>query len=150
MPQIFQQPQQPTPATTEYISVIPETQMPASQVIQPAQQNKVAMKGHQQQQTRGQPTSFLVADNLQAGPSRPITITLTLAKHSTYHHLPLLQAMEVNTAYQDSQAPSEIFNLCRATNRLTHCSHFSPLDTQPLATSPPTTTAQQELQQPPA
>ena len=65
--QIFQQPQQPAPAAREYILTIPETQIPASQVIQPAQQSKVATKG-QQQQSRGQQTSFIVVDNRQAGP----------------------------------------------------------------------------------
>ena len=67
-------------AEREYILTIPETQMPASQVIQPAQQSQVATKG-QQQQTRGQPTSFLVIDNQQAVPSRPLTFTLMLMKH---------------------------------------------------------------------
>ena len=62
VPQTFQQLQQPTPAARVYIVTIPETQMPASQVIQPTQQNRVVTKG-QQQQPRGQPTSFLVVDD---------------------------------------------------------------------------------------
>ena len=49
--QTFQQPQQPAPATREYILIIPETQMPASQVIQ------------------------------QTGASRPLTFTLKPMKH---------------------------------------------------------------------
>ena len=56
--------------------------MPSSQVIQPVQQSQVATKG-QQQQSRGQPTSFVVIDNPQAGPSRPVTFTLTSTKHFT-------------------------------------------------------------------
>ena len=42
VPQTFQQPQQPEPAARKYILTIPETQMPASQVIQPTQQSQVA------------------------------------------------------------------------------------------------------------
>ena len=37
VPHTFQQPQQPAPGTREYILTIPETQMLASQVIQPTQ-----------------------------------------------------------------------------------------------------------------
>ena len=55
VPQTFQQPQQPAPAAREYILTIPETPMPASRVIQPAQQIQMATKG--QQQPRGKPTS---------------------------------------------------------------------------------------------
>ena len=47
--------------------------MPASQVIQQAQQSQVAL--------RGQPTSFVIVDDHQPGPSRPFTFTLTPAKH---------------------------------------------------------------------
>ena len=36
VPQTIEQPQQPAPATREYIYAIQETQMPASQVIEPA------------------------------------------------------------------------------------------------------------------
>ena len=57
LPRTFQQPQQ-APAAREYSLTIPEMQMPASQVIQPS----VATK-EQQQQTRGQPTSFIVVDD---------------------------------------------------------------------------------------
>ena len=67
VPQTFQQPQQPAPAAREYILIIPETQIPPSQVIQTAQQSQMASKG-QQQQSRRQPTSFLVIDNKQPGP----------------------------------------------------------------------------------
>ena len=45
VPQTFQQPLQPAPAAREYILIIPDTQMPASQVIQPAQQSQLATKG---------------------------------------------------------------------------------------------------------
>ena len=57
VPLIFQQPQQAVPAAREYILTIQETRMPASQVIQPAQQRHVATK-EQQQQPRGQPLPF--------------------------------------------------------------------------------------------
>ena len=56
VPETFQQPQQPAPAAREYILTITETQIPSSQVIQPAQQSKVASEG-QHQQSRGQLTS---------------------------------------------------------------------------------------------
>ena len=80
------QPQQQTlhnqqPTAREYILTIPETQIPTSKVIQPTQKSYVATKGQQQQQTRGQSTSFLVIDNQQAGPLRPLKYTLTLIKH---------------------------------------------------------------------
>ena len=78
MPQTFLQPQQPAPAAREYILTIPETQMPSSQVVQPAQQSQVASKG--QQQSRVQQTSFLVIDDQQAGPSQPLTFTLMPVK----------------------------------------------------------------------
>ena len=63
----------------EYILTIPQTQMPAGQVIQPAQQSQVTTKG--QQQPRGQLTSFIVVDDQQPGPSRPLTFTLTPTKY---------------------------------------------------------------------
>ena len=44
VPQTFQQLQQPAPAAKEYILTIPETQMPASHVIQPAQQSQMVKK----------------------------------------------------------------------------------------------------------
>ena len=53
--------------------------MPASQVIQPAQQSQVATKG--QQQFSVQPTSVIVVDDQQPGPSRPLTFTMTPMKH---------------------------------------------------------------------
>ena len=81
VPHTFQQPQQPAPAARECILTIPETGMPSSQVIQPTQQSQVASK-IQQQQFRGQPTSFIVVDDQQqAGPSRPFMFTLTPTKH---------------------------------------------------------------------
>ena len=53
--------------------------MPGSQIIQPAQQGQVTPR--EQQLPRGQPTSFIVVDNQQSRPSRPLTFTLTLMKH---------------------------------------------------------------------
>ena len=80
VPQTFQQPQQPAPVAVEYIITIPETQMSLSQVIHTTQQSKVASKG-QEQQSQGQPTSFLGVDDQQAGPSSPLTFTVTPMKH---------------------------------------------------------------------
>ena len=56
----------------------PGTQMPSSQVIQPAQQSQVSSKG-QQQQSRGQLTSIVVFvfDGPQTGRSRPLAFTWT-------------------------------------------------------------------------
>ena len=51
----------PAPAAGEYILTIPDTQIPASQVIQPTQQSQVATKG--QQKPRGQPTSLIVVND---------------------------------------------------------------------------------------
>ena len=84
VPQTFQHPQQPAPPASEYTLTIPETQMPSSQNIQPAQQSQVASKG-EQQHSRGQLTSFLVVDDQQqAGPSRPLTFILRPTKHSRH------------------------------------------------------------------
>ena len=54
--------------------------MPSSQVIQPAQQNQVPSK-RQQQQSRGQLTSFLVIHDQQAGSSKPLRFKLTSTKY---------------------------------------------------------------------
>ena len=89
-------PQQPTPAARECILTITETQMPASQVIQSSRQSQVATKG-QQQISRGQSHSFLVVDNQQAGPSRPLTFTLTVMKH--FNPSSVASANKVNTTY---------------------------------------------------
>ena len=62
-----------------------------------------------QLQPRGQPTSFIV-DHQQAGPSRPLTFTLTPAKHFNPHQLPPPQAKKVNTTYQDSLASLGIYS----------------------------------------
>ena len=51
----------PAVSAREYILTIPETQMLASQVIQPVQQSKVVSRG--QQQPRGQQTSYLDVDD---------------------------------------------------------------------------------------
>ena len=116
MPHTFQQPQQPAPAARAYILTIPETQIPSRQVIQPAQQSKVASKG-QQQQSRGKPTSFIDIDDQQVGPSaRPLRFTLGSMKHfnppsTTAIPPPQLQVKKANTTYQDFQAFSEIFSL---------------------------------------
>ena len=53
--------------------------MPSTQVIQTPQLSQVLTKG-QQQQSRRQPNSFLVVDDQQDGPSRPLTFTLTQAR----------------------------------------------------------------------
>ena len=78
VPQTFQQPQQPS-VHRESILTIPENQITASQCIQPIQQSQVATKG-QLQQSRGQPTSFLVVDDHQVAPSRSFTFALTPMK----------------------------------------------------------------------
>ena len=78
MPKTFQQPPQPAQGAREYILSIIEIQMAASQIIQPAQQSQMATKG--QQQRRGKLMSFVVVDDQQAGPSRPLTFTLTQPK----------------------------------------------------------------------
>ena len=124
--------------------------MPASQVIQTAQQSQVVTKG-QQQQSRGQSVSFVVADNQQAGPSRPLTFTLTPMKQFN----PLSVVSAPGAESHDSMSglsrffwnlPSSFFG-----NILSVLSYqqigtpqlFSP-DTQTQAASPQTTTAQQQ------
>ena len=82
--------------------------MTASQSIQPTLQSQVATKG-QQQQSRGQPISFLVIDDQQAEPSRPLTFTLTSKKHFNPPSVASATSEENNTTYQDSQASLEIY-----------------------------------------
>ena len=53
--------------------------MQASQAMEPAQQSQVATK--EQQQPRGQPTSFVVVDDQQPGCSRQLTFTLAQTKY---------------------------------------------------------------------
>ena len=79
VPQTLQQPKQPAPAAKEYILHIPETQMPACQAIQPAQQSQVAQT--EQQQPRGQQSSYLVVDKQQQGTSRQLHITISQRQH---------------------------------------------------------------------
>ena len=93
LPQTFQQ--LPAPTAKEYILTIPETQTSTSQVIQPP----VASKG-QQQQTRVQPTFYIVIDDQQAGSSRPLTFT-DADEASTIHQLPQLQAKKASLTFQD-------------------------------------------------
>ena len=89
VPQTFQPPRQDASAAREYILTMPETQIPTSQVIQPAQQSQMVTKG-QQQKLRGQLTSFLVVDDQQARPSSMLTFTLTPMKH--FHPLSVTSA----------------------------------------------------------
>ena len=134
----FEQPQESTPAAREYIITIPETQMPARQAIQTAQQTQVATKG--QQQPRGQPTSFLVVDNQQAGPSRLLTFTLTLTK-------------QFNPLSDASATGKKVFgNLLSVLSyqQIDKLQPFSPPYLQTQATSLPNTTAQQQHHQQPA
>ena len=74
--------------------------MPASHIIQPAQQSQVAPRG--QQQPRRQLTLFAVVDYQRAGPSGPFIFTLSLMKQ--FSPLSVASAIdgEVYTTYQDS------------------------------------------------
>ena len=148
MPQTFQQPQQPTSAAREYISSIKETQMPASQVIQLTQQSQVATKGWQQQ-SRRQSISFLVIDDQQAGPSRPVTFTLTPTKH--FNPPSVASATGEESEHNKSGLSSFFGNLqsVMSYQQIDTLQPFSPANTPAPATSPPTTSAsQQEHQQP--
>ena len=119
--------------------------MPSCQVIQPTQQSQVASKG-QQQQSRGQQTSFLVTDNQQAGPSRPFTFTLALMKH--FKPPPVASATGEGSQHNISGL-SSFFGILQSV--MSYQQPFSPADTPAPAASPPTTiTSQQEHQQPPA
>ena len=121
LPQTFQQPQQPALAARKYMLTIPEPQMPSNQIIQPTEQGQVATKG-QQQQSRGQPTSFLVIDDQQAGPSRPLMDFFSPPFNPP--SVTLLQVKKVNTTYLDSQNSLGIYLQGCATNALTYCSCF--------------------------
>ena len=103
----FEQPLQPAPAAREYILTIPETQMPSSWVIKPPQQSQAIGKG-QKQQSIGHLTSFLVSDDQQAGPSRPLIFTFMPMKHFNYPTVASATGEECHiTTYQDLQASSE-------------------------------------------
>ena len=132
--QTFQQPQQPAP----------ETQVRASQVIQTTQ---MATQG-QQQQPRGQLTSFLVVDDQQAGPSRPLTCTLTPMKQ--FNPPSVASATGEESQYNISGLSGFFWNFpsVLSYHQVNTLQLFSKLDLQSQATSPPTTTAQQHHQQP--
>ena len=122
VPQTFQHPQQPAPAAREYILTIPESHMPVSPVFQPIQQIQVAAKG--QQQPSGQTISFLVVDDLQARPSRPLTFTLTPTKH---FNLPSVASVTGKESQQNiSGLPSFFGNLqsVMSYQPSIHSSHF--------------------------
>ena len=118
--------------------------MPASQVTQLAQQSQAATKI--QQQPRGQPTSFLVTDNQQAGylltdpsktPDNPPSVASAIGKesqHSISRFSRFFTKLQSVMSYQQIHTPQT----------------FSPSDMHPQATSPPTTTAQQEPQHQPS
>ena len=108
----------------------------------------MASKG-QQQQSRGQPTSFIVVDDQQAGPSRPLTFTLTLKKH--FNPLSVASATGEESQHNISGLSSFFRNLQSVVSyqQIDTPQPFSPVDTLAPATSPPTNTAsQQEHQQP--
>ena len=109
----------------------------------------MAIKG-QQQQSRGQPKSFLVVDHQQAGPSRPLTFTLMPMKH--FKHLSIDSATDKETQHNISGLSSFLGNIPSVLSyqQIDTLQPFSPADTQPLAASPPTiTVSQQEHQQQP-
>ena len=125
--------------------------MPASQVIQPAQQSQMTSK-EQQQQSRGKPTSFLVIDDQQeAGLSRPLTFTLTLAK---YFNPPSVASATGAESQNNISGLSSFFENLQSVmsyQQIDTLQPFSPAHTPAPATSLLTTTAsQQEHQQPPA
>ena len=122
--------------------------MPSSQVIQPAQQNQVASKG-QQQQSIGQPTSFLVIDDQQAGSSRLLTFTLTQTKH---FNPPSVAATGEESQHNISGLSSFFGNISSVLSyqQIDTPQLFSRADTPAPAASPlTTTTSQQEHQQTP-
>ena len=124
--------------------------MPSSQVIQPTQQSQVATKG-QQQQSRGQPTSFLVIDNQQAGPSRPLRFTLMPMKH---FNLPSVASATGKESQHNISGLSSFFGNLQSVmsyQQIDTPQPFSPANMLAPAASPPTTsTSQQKHQQPPA
>ena len=99
VPKTFQQLQQPAPAAREYILTIPETQITASQAIQPAQQSQVQPKDRSNPEVID---DFLVIDDQQVGPLRPLAFTLTQKKHFNPPSVASAQANKVNTTYQDT------------------------------------------------
>ena len=119
--------------------------MPVSQVIQPTQQSQVATKG-QQQQSRGQLTSFLDVDGQQSGPSIPLTFTLTPTKD---FNPPSIASFTGKESQHNISRLSSFFGnipsvLCY--QQIDKLQPFSPADRQPPAASPPTTASQQEHQ----
>ena len=123
--------------------------MPSSLFIVPAQQRQVAGKV-QQQQSRGQLTSFLVIDDQQAGPLRPLTVTLMPSKH--FNPPSVASATGEESQHNISGFSSFFGNLqsVMSNQQSDTPQPFSPADTPAPATSPTTTTtSQQEHQQAP-
>ena len=84
----------------EYIMTIPKTQMPASQVIKPAQQTQVVPRG--QQQSRGQQTSYIVIDNQQPRTSRQLHFTISPTKAFNAPSVASVTGDEVHTTSNNS------------------------------------------------
>ena len=114
--------------------------MPVSHFIQPTQQSQVATKG-QPQQSRGQPTSFLIVHDQQAGPSRPITFTLTLTKH--FNPPSVASATGKESQHNISGLSSFFGNIPSVLSyqQIDTLQPFLPVDMQSPATSPPRLTA---------
>ena len=120
--------------------------MSSCQVIQPTPQSQVASQG--QQQSRGQSTSFLAVDEKQTRPSRPLTFTLTPTKH--FNPLSVASATDEESQHNISGRSCFFGNvpLVLSYQQIDTSQPFSPADTQVPATLPPTTTLQQQYQQP--
>ena len=96
--------------------------MPASQVIQPAQQSQVVTKG--QPEPRGQLTSFIFVDDQQPEPLRPLTFALTQTKHFNPPSVASATGKQNHTTYHDPHASLIIYSQSSAISRSTHHNHF--------------------------
>ena len=119
--------------------------MPASQVIQPAQQNKVAPKG--QQQPRGQLISFVVINDQQPGALRLVTFILILTRY--FNPLSVASTTCEESQHNISGLSSSFLNLLSVMSyqQINTAQSFSPTNLYQHPTSPPTT-QEQESQQP--
>ena len=115
--------------------------------LQARSSNRLSRAKWQHQQSRGQPTSLLIIDDQQAGPSRQLTFTLTLTKH--FNPSPVASATNEQGQHKISGLSSFLGNIPSVLSyqQIDTPQPFSPADTQPSAAYLPTTTASH---QPPA
>ena len=100
----------------------------------------------EQQQSRGQPTAFIVVDDQQqTGPSRPLTFTLTLTMH---FNPPSVASATGEEIQRNISGLSSFFGNLQSVMSYQQIDTPQPFSRTPAASPPTTTAAQQEHHQP--